>query len=171
VLALERRARRAGTGLGQADLVGLWWLERIWPRGQRRVSPLAGLLLRGLGACLRIEAQAPESADAPSLRLTNAVALGPLELRFQGPGWLNGPRPLLLFTFERLQIRLGDRVLLERPLPPADPRRMPFFALIATAPDGSWLAARGRSGGLALWCQRTPDRGGQPGAPLSAPPR
>jgi hypothetical protein len=82
--------------------------------------------------------------------LCNAVNLGALELRFEGPGRLQGSRPLLLFSFERVELRLGDRLLLQRPLPVPAPRRMPFFALIHRDPAG-WLAARGRGGGLALW--------------------
>lgn len=163
LLQLEAKARRQGSGLGLAELVGLWRFARIWPKGQRQPSPLAGPLLRGLGACLRIEA-ATDRDDAP-LRLTNAVTLGPLELRFQGPGWLQGRRPLLMFSFHTLQLRAGQRVLLERRLPPAVPPRQPFFALIATGTTssqgeggGAWLAARGRSGGLALW-QRAPEMG------------
>jgi hypothetical protein len=85
------------------------------------------------------------------LKLTNAVRLGPLELRFQGPGWLEGQRPLLRFQFDRLEIRAGQWLLLQRSLPAADPRRGAFFALIATGVDRRWLAARGRSGGLAVW--------------------
>jgi hypothetical protein len=77
------------------------------------------------------------------------VQLGALELCFHGSGWLQGRRPLLLFSFERLELRLGEWILLSRALPPVPPRRQPFFALIGRG-DG-WLAARGRGGGLALW--------------------
>jgi hypothetical protein len=152
LLALERSARQGGSGLESRDLAGLWWLERVWPRGQRQPSPLAGGALRALGASLRIEpAEAALPAKGSGLKLTNAVRLGPLELRFQGPGWLEGQRPLLRFQFDRLEIRAGQRLLLHRSLPAADPRRGAFFALIATGADRRWLAARGRSGGLAVW--------------------
>jgi hypothetical protein len=151
LLALEKRVRRQGSGLGPAELEGRWQFTRIWPKGRPQPSPLAGVLLRGLGACLRIEAE--EGNAAAPLRLTNAVTLGSLELRFQGPGWLRGRRPLLQFTFDTMQLRAGERVLWQRSLPTPPPQRLPFFALIATGPERRWLAARGRSGGLALWCQ------------------
>ena len=152
LLALERSARQGGSGLESADLAGLWRLERVWPRGKRQPSPLAGGALRAFGASLSIEA-APEAVPdkRSGLMLTNAVRLGPLELRFQGPGWLEGPRPLLRFEFDRLEIRAGRWLLLQRPLTAADPRRGAFFALIATGAERRWLAARGRSGGLAVW--------------------
>jgi hypothetical protein len=174
--ALEQVARRKGSGLESGHLTGLWRLERVWSRGQRQPSPLAGVALRALGASLRIEAEPntkPKSEPStqpdagpdngpntgpdsglrphPGLKLTNAVKLGPLVLRFQGPGWLEGRRPLLRFQFDQLEIRAGQRLLLQRSLPAPDPRRGAFFALIACGAKGRWLAARGRSGGLAVW--------------------
>lgn len=154
LLMLERRARRAGSGLLAADLEGLWLLQRVWSRGRDEPSALAGGLLRGLAASLRIEQTTGTDAGAEpatGLRLSNSVRLAGLELRFEGPGRLRGRRPLLEFRFDRLQLRCGGRLLLERGLPDADPRRQPFFALIAGGPERSWLAARGRSGGLAVW--------------------
>jgi len=152
LLALERRVRRGGSGLREADLEGLWLLQRVWSRGQSQPSALAGGLLRGLAASLRIERLAGGgTAAAEGLRLTNSVRLGALELRFEGPGRLQGRRPLLAFQFDQLQLRAGNRVLLQRRLPPPEPRRQPFFALIAAGAERGWLAARGRSGGLAVW--------------------
>jgi hypothetical protein len=144
LVALEQRVRHGGTGLETGDLVGCWQLDQVWPKGSPRPSSFSGLLLRGLGARLEI------AAEGEGLRLRNAVNLGPLELRFQGPGRLVGARPLLEFSFERLELHLADRCLLQRTLQTPQPRRLPFFALIARSPEG-WLAARGRGGGLALW--------------------
>ncbi len=149
LLALERRSRQQGSGISAADLVGVWRLDQLW--GKRGASPQAGAaaLLRGLQACLAIEAE-----SGGGLRLRNSVQLGPLELRFLGPGLLRGARPLLEFRFESWQLGWGERRLAGGALAPPEPRRMPFFALIAcghTAGEGRWLAARGRGGGLALW--------------------
>lgn len=144
LLALEQRVRQGGTGLKADDLVGIWQLDQVWPKGSPRPSSFSGLLLRGLGARLEI------AAEGEGLQLRNAVNLGLLELRFQGPGRLVGSRPLLEFAFERLELDLAGRCLLQRTLPTPSPRRLPFFALIARSPD-DWLAARGRGGGLALW--------------------
>ena len=143
--ARERLARRGGSGLAGADLQGCWLLDQVWPKGGERPAALSNALLRGLGARLEIHA-----GDAGALMLSNAVRLGALELRFHGPGRLVGSRPLLEFRFESLVLSLADRPLLRRSLPPPQPRRLPFFALIARSPEG-WLAARGRGGGLALW--------------------
>ena len=144
LLQLEQSARRSGTGLDAAQLQGCWHLHQVWPKGSPRPSLLSGALLRGLAARLEI------GFSGPDLQLRNAVSLGPAELRFEGPGRLVGPRPLLMFSFERLELRFAGRLLLQRSLPQPDPRRLPFFALIARDPSG-WLAARGRGGGLAQW--------------------
>lgn len=146
LIELERRVRQGGTGLRAEDLQGSWLLDQVWPKGSQRPASFSGALLRGLGARLEIRL---EQGD---LVLRNAVTLGPLELSFRGPGRLVGSRPLLQFHFETLVLTLATRQLLRRSLAAPAPQRMPFFALIARAPDG-WLAARGRGGGLALWRQ------------------
>jgi hypothetical protein len=152
ILAIERTVRTRGTGLRPADLEGCWRLERVWNRGRRTPSPAAGLL-RGLAARLEIgPVTAAAEGTGTVLPLANAVNVGPLELRFAGEGELRGRRPLLVFWFDRLAIRLAGRVLLQRELPRPATKRLPFFALIAREPgETGWLAARGRSGGLALW--------------------
>jgi hypothetical protein len=144
LLRLERAARHTGSGLAAGDLQGCWQLHQVWPKGSERPASVSAALLRGLAARLEI------SSSPDGLMLRNAVTLGPLELCFQGPGWLTGVRPLLVFRFELLELQLAGRSLLRRPLPAPDPRRLPFFALIARDSSG-WLAARGRGGGLALW--------------------
>ena len=149
LLALEDGARRRGSGLGITQLCGCWRLEQVWPKGAAAPSALNGVLLRGLGARLEIAAAGDAAAGPAPLQLRNAVRLGQLELCFHGSGWLQGRRPLLLFSFERLELRLGSWRVLSRALPVVPPRRQPFFALIARG-EG-WLAARGRGGGLALW--------------------
>ncbi len=142
---LEDRARHRGTGLQCEDILGCWQLTTIWPKGRQETNALSGWFLRSLGACLDISAG--RNAD---LQLRNAVNLGPLCLQFQGPGHLRGRRPLLVFQFEQVELKLGQLTLLKRMLPSPTQGREPFFALISRSNDG-WMAARGRGGGLALW--------------------
>jgi hypothetical protein len=141
--------RAAGTGLTAEALPGVWLLDRVWSRRAAGERPMAGWLLRRLGARLEV-IPAPAGAGA-AVGLVNSVALGGLLLRFEGTGTLSGPRPLLRFGFDRLQLRLGSRTIWQRPLPRPDPRRQPFFALIGGGRRSGWLAARGRGGGLARW--------------------
>jgi hypothetical protein len=149
LLELEQHSRRDGSGLTATDLVGSWQLWQLWGRRQARPMPAAVALLRPLGACLAISAM-----DGGHLGMRNSVRLGSLQLCFVGEGELRGRRPLLVFWFERVELRLARRLLWQRPLPrPEDERSRPFFALIASRRQGEegWLAARGRGGGLALW--------------------
>lgn len=162
VLELERRARRQGSGIGPAQVSGPWELRHLWGRERATPQETPAALLRLLGARLTISPGEGERPGAP-LRLANSVRIGALELRFLGWGRLVGRRPLLQFGFEELELRLGPRLLLRRPVPPGDPRRQPFFALIAAGSDGRgrWLLARGRGGGLACWRCPSADAGQQ----------
>lgn len=149
LLRLEAGARAGGSGLEATSLQGRWRFHQVWPRRGGAPQAAAAALLRGLDASLEIGA-----ATAAGLPLRNRVALGALELRFEGEGHLAGRRPLLRFWFCRWQLRLAGRPLIERPLARPEERRLPFFALIGhgrTAAGQHWLAARGRGGGVALW--------------------
>lgn len=154
LLEQESISRRWGSGLSAEGLQGTWFLDTVWPRRSTEPSALSGALLRSLGA--RLEIGAGDKAEAP-LRLCNRVRLGALDLSFEGPGRLEGRRPLLVFRFERLRLALGGWVVLDRPLNHPRPfaeevaGRLPFFALIGGAPEPDLLGARGRGGGLAQW--------------------
>jgi len=145
LLALERQVRQHGTTLEASALRGRWRLQQVWGKGATASSPLSNWVLQGLQARLELE-----HLHDRQLRVSNAVNLGPLELRFMGEGHLKGKRPLLMFSFQTMMIKAWGRSLMKRSLPASTPQRMPFFALIARSADG-WLAARGRGGGLALW--------------------
>lgn len=152
LLTLEQRSRRQGSGIGTGDLAGVWRLDALWSK--RGAAPLTGAaaLLRSLQASLAIEVD-----SQGELHLRNSVQLGPLQLRFLGPGQLRGRRPLLVFCFERWQLGWGRQVWAAGALAKPAPQRQPFFALIACGQTSNgeaaqhWLAARGRGGGLALW--------------------
>jgi len=156
LLELERRCRSSGTGMDAEQLLGPWQLVQTWPKGQNEPAAASSWLLRTLAAQLRIEA----GPSPDQLRLINRVSLGALSLQFSGQALLKGRRPLLVFWFERLQVQLGSFNLIDRSLAQPVPAKRPFFALIGRGPgangeglaDRQWLAARGRGGGLALWC-------------------
>lgn len=156
LLTLERHCRAQGSGLSADQLLGPWQLEQTWAKGQTEPAATSSWLLRTLAAQLVIDA-GPEPGQ---LRLSNRVTLGVLRLQFSGQGQLQGRRPLLIFWFERLQLQLGRLTLLDRAIAKPPSAKLPFFALIgrgqAADRQGSgarqWLAARGRGGGLALWC-------------------
>jgi hypothetical protein len=160
LLELERRCRYLGTGIDSERLLGHWQLEQTWPKGQNHPANASSWLLRTLAAQLRITA----GPSPDQLQLINRDSLGALSLQFSGQAQLKGRRPLLVFWFERVQLQLGSLHLLDRALAKPETDKLPFFALIAagTTAEGDgprarqWLAARGRGGGLALWCLQAP---------------
>ena len=145
ILALEQNSRDKGSSIVADRLEAVWSSTNTWTRKGERPAPGTDPLLRILDAQLRLE----RSDDL--WQITNQVKLGSLRLRFQGEAILKGPRPLLMFHFQTVELLLGDRTLLKRCIAKPPRQRMPFFALIAMAPAGEWLTARGRGGGLALW--------------------
>ena len=149
VLALERLSRRDGSQLTAANLIGRWALHQLWSKTEARPNPAAAALLRSLQASLSLEA-----GEGGALTLRNSVQLGALQLCFSGQSQLRGRRPLLEFWFTELELRLGRQILWRQAIAARpEPRRRPFFALIARRDigDSAWLLARGRGGGLALW--------------------
>lgn len=148
LLTLEQRVRHDGTGISPSMVIGRWQPRRLWSAGNTEASSLQALVLNLLGAQLLIE-NSPQDMEQPLL-ISNSVRLGPIVLRFSGPGWFTGRRPLLMFRFDQLQLSLSSWRLLQRQLPQPKANKTPFFALIAVTPC-AWLLARGRGGGLALW--------------------
>lgn len=168
--ALERQARRMGTGLTDSEpgsggeeashpLTGTWFLEQLWSARGDQPIPLTAAILRFLGACLQLGDRAADGSFA----LRNGVTLGQFAMEFHGRAVLIGRRPLLMFGFERLTLSLGKHRLWQRSLDSLPgsftlqgSRRQPFFALIACDQEEGWMAARGRGGGLALWGRQPP---------------
>ncbi|MEB3352721.1 MAG: hypothetical protein VKM34_00575 [Cyanobacteriota bacterium] len=150
ILEREQRSRHEGSGITAAQLAGTWRLVELWSR-EASPQPRQAASLRWLQANLQLTPTRAE--DGEQLVVVNGVRVGPLALRFCGQGQLTGRRPLLQFSFQTLELLLGDRLLLQRDLGTPAPSRMPFFALIDQDrdADGRWLLARGRGGGLACW--------------------
>lgn len=151
ILALEAVAKKQGSGIDHETLNGVWTLQNTWTEAGVRPTPGTDFLLRGLGARLEL------NNSTNGWRIVNQIMAAGVQLRFEGEAQLKGRRPMLMFRFETVKLSLSGRILLKRNLPEPSTRRMPFFALIAMADNGEWLAARGRGGGLALWM-----RGKQP---------
>ncbi|XGV96483.1 MAG: hypothetical protein ACAF41_27595 [Leptolyngbya sp. BL-A-14] len=94
--------------------------------------------------------------------IVNQVTVGPVLLRFKGPAHYLGKKNLLAFDFTHLQLDVLGRTVYSGLVPgrKAKPdfyaqsvRSLPFFAFFSITP--TFIAARGRGGGLALWVRST----------------
>lgn len=103
------------------------------------------------------------SRDADDrLTIQNQLQVGPSQLRFTGPAKFLPKKNLLAFDFVRLQVLVGGLRVINLPLPgktstvgdfaAASVAKLPFFSFFAA--QASYVAARGRSGGLALWVKQ-----------------
>ena len=145
ILALEAIAKKNGSGIVHETLSGVWILQHTWTEAGANPVPGTDVLLRSLGARLELK------DTGTQWEIVNQITAAGVQLRFEGEAQLKGRRPMLMSRFVTVNVLLAGRILLKRKLPEPSSRRMPFFALIAMADNGEWLAARGRGGGLALW--------------------
>ena len=156
LLNLEREARRQGSGIQADQLNGCWQLQATWSRSGDPSTPGTDACLRAVNACLVL--RVPPTYDPPEaehIQIENRVQLAGFQLSFQGSALLKGKRPLLVFSFDRVQLKIGPRICFSKAIDTPSSQRMPFFALIHLDPSQAVLIARGRGGGLALWTQHS----------------
>ncbi len=90
---------------------------------------------------------------------TNKLAIGNVRIQFTGPCRYPGKKNLLVFDFTQLQIEIFGKIVYqgkirsgkngEPNLETISIAKLPFFAFFWTGANE--IAARGRSGGMALW--------------------
>ena len=151
LLNLEREARLNGSGIQAEQLGGCWYLQTTWKRSGEASIPGTDGCLRALNACLILTL----SPASDRIQIENRVQFSGFQLSFQGLAQLKGERPLLFFSFESVQLKIGEKIWFRKAIETASSQRMPFFALIHLDPSQGLLIARGRGGGLALWNKRS----------------
>ena len=149
---LEKNARVEGSGIEFNSLLGLWKFNSVWKQGSDSEDSISSTLLQVLSASLELKKDT-QNPEEEKFTIANTIKFGLLTLRFSGYANLERKQPLLPFSFNYIQIKIASLTILNRSLPTMDQKKRPFFALIAIDPDGKWLSARGKGGGLALWVQ------------------
>ncbi len=96
------------------------------------------------------------------LTIQNQLQVGPTKLRFTGPAKFLPKKNLLAFDFVRIQVIAGGLTVVSLPLRSKAAKagdftatsvaKLPFFSFFAA--EEGYVAARGRSGGLALWVKK-----------------
>ena len=149
---LEKHARVEGSGIEFDSILGLWKFNSVWKQGSDTDDSISSTLLQVLSASLELKKDM-QNPEEEKFIIANAIKLGLLTLRFGGYANLERKQPLLPFSFNCIQVKLASLTILNLSLPVPDQNKRPFFALIAVDPNGKWLSARGKGGGLALWVQ------------------
>ena len=150
LLELEKKARLEGSGIEYDALLGLWKFHSVWKQGSDQEDSISSTLLQVLSASLELKKETQDLQEE-LFTIANSIQLGLLSLRFSGIANLERKQPLLPFSFNCIEIKLASLIILKRSLPTLEPKKRPFFALIAMDSNGKWLSARGKGGGLALW--------------------
>ena len=150
LLELEKKARLEGSGIEYDALLGLWKFHSVWKQGSDQEDSISSTLLQVLSASLELKKETQDLQEE-LFTIANSIQLGLLSLRFSGIANLERKQPLLPFSFNCIEIKLASLIIFKRSLPTSEPKKRPFFALIAMDSNGKWLSARGKGGGLALW--------------------
>ncbi|MEM6714961.1 MAG: hypothetical protein AAF827_17660 [Cyanobacteria bacterium P01_D01_bin.6] len=160
LLELERTAKRAKQKIPIDALLGTWRL--CFSTGKKAKlqsgqSIGSGFYIPKLAIARITFAHSDESE--PSLVIKNELQIGPLTVRFTGPARYPGKKNLLVFDFTHLQVRcfgltmyagqVGGNQRTHQTFEDVPIGKLPFFAFFAAS--DSYIAARGRGGGLAIW--------------------
>ena len=148
---LEKISQKQGSGIVYKELLGKWKFKYVWKKVSDEVDNISSSFLQVLSAKLELRQKIP--AEQINFEIRNSITFGILNLIFIGNAKLKGDRPLLLFYFENLQIKIANFSILNKSLKKPEDKKMPFFSLIRISTKDKWLCARGRGGGLAIWVQ------------------
>ena len=150
ILSLEKIANKEGSGINFDQLIGNWKFQFVWKKGSDSIDNISSSFLQVLSGTLELS-KIESKDDQPIFEIKNSIKFGLLSIVFLGEAFLKGKRPLLYFYFKNLYIQVGGFNLIRRSIEKTNPKKMPFFSLIAINKKKEWLCARGKGGGLAIW--------------------
>ena len=146
----EKKARVEGSGIKYESLLGLWKFNSVWKQGSDKEDSISSTLLQVLSASLELNKDA-KNPEEEKFTIINSIKFGIVTVKFSGLAYLERKQSILPFSFDCIQINIASISIFKKTLPIPDKKKRPFFALIAIDPNGNWLSARGKGGGLALW--------------------
>ena len=147
---LEKIANKDGSGIQFDDLLGFWKFQYVYKKGDTSIDNVSSSILQVLSASLKLSKSTGQN-DEPTFEISNSIKFGVISINFSGKAYLKGTRPLLPFYFEQLLIKFLNISVIKISLKNIDPKKRPFFSLIALGEGKKWLCARGKGGGLAIW--------------------
>ena len=146
---LEKISQKEGSGIIHKELLGIWKFQYVWKKDLDEIDNISSSILQVLSA--KLELKKKNSEDNLNFEIKNSINFGLLNIIFSGNASLKGKRPLLPFNFENFKVTIGNFSIINKSFKKTEERKMPFFSLIKISPDGNWMCARGRGGGLAIW--------------------
>lgn len=162
LLNAERQTKQQRQQFSSEALLGTWRLRFTAPKkpAYKAGQPTgSGFYVPGLA----IATISFSRDDGNGLTIQNQLQVGPTQIRFTGPAKFLPKKNLLAFDFVRLQVLVGGLSLINRPLRSKAAKagdftdtsvaKLPFFAFFVA--QKGYIAARGRSGGLALWVKQS----------------
>ncbi len=150
IKTLEKLANKDGSGVQFEDLLGFWKFQYVYKKGDISIDNVSSSILQVLSGSLELSKSIGQN-DVPTFEISNSIKFGVLSINFSGKAYLKGNRPLLIFYFEQLLIKFLNIPIINTSLKNTDPKKRPFFSLIALGEEKKWLCARGKGGGLAIW--------------------
>jgi hypothetical protein len=160
LLKQEHQAKREKWTMAVDDLLGTWRLCFTAPnKPTYKAGQPTGKGFYVPSLIRATLAFSKNSESSTELAIQNQLQLAAVKLRFTGPAKLLPQKNLVAFDFDRLQLLLGQWSLFSIPVRAGRSQtasfketpvgKLPFFSFFAATE--SYLAARGRGGGLALW--------------------
>ena len=146
---LERNSQKNGSGIVYEELLGIWKFQYVWGKDTDEIKNIPSSILQVLSAKLELKKKYQD--DSWLFEIQNSINFGILNIVFFGNATLKGPRPLLYFYFQNLQVNIGNFLIINKPFKKPEDKKMPFFSLIGVGQEDDWMSARGRGGGLAIW--------------------
>ena len=157
ILKLEKISNKSGSGITYEDLVGLWRFQYVWKKGDTTRDNISSSLLQILYGSLELSKVSQNEINKnntdllPCYEIKNSINFGILSVTFIGKAYLKGIRPILLFYFSNLSIKLIKITVFYKSFKKPDLKNMPFFSFIAIEKNKKWMCARGKGGGIAIW--------------------
>ena len=147
---LEKKSYKDGSGIKKEDIFGFWKFQYVYKKGATIIDSASSSILQILYASLELS-KSNNKNESHHFDMRNSIKFGILSIVFSGKAYLQGTRPILFFYFEKLSIKIFNIKLFNFLLKETDPKKLPFFSLIALGEKKQWMCARGKGGGLAIW--------------------
>ena len=127
ILNLEKTSQKEGSGILGKELIGKWNLKYVWKKDSSEINSINSSILQIISARLEI-LEIENENQIPKYEIKNSVKFGLISLEFKGQAILKGERPLLMFFFMNLILRVGDVQLFNIRLKEVENDKRPFFA-------------------------------------------